>query len=74
MVILCRGINCEVEFLPRKKDQVFCSAYCRQEYFRIARGIGVVLLEGSRDNEDMKSFIYSLISILQEEESRLGIG
>jgi len=43
--ILCRGIDCKKEFLPIRKDQVFCSLDCKSKYFAIARKLGTILLE-----------------------------
>lgn len=36
---------CGKPFSPRKSDQRFCSAGCKEEYYRQARAIGVKVLE-----------------------------
>ncbi len=63
--ILCKGINCGVEFLPKRKDQVFCSSDCRSEYFKVARGIGVILLTQSQHDTRMKVIVDGLLDALK---------
>jgi len=63
--ISCRGLGCEVEFLPKRKDQVFCSPGCRSEYFKIARGIGLILLEKSKHDSSLKVIVDCLLEILK---------
>jgi hypothetical protein len=63
--ISCRGLGCEVEFLPKRKDQVFCSPVCRSEYFKIARGIGSILLEKSKSDSRLKVIVDGLLEILK---------
>lgn len=59
--ILCRGIDCDIKFTPKRKDQVFCSPGCRSGYFKVARGIGVALLEKSRSDPTLKSITDELL-------------
>ena len=63
--ILCRGIHCEVEFLLRRKDQVFCSPACRLNYFTAARSIGLILLEKSKHDSSLKVIVDCLLEILK---------
>jgi hypothetical protein len=43
--IPCRLLTCEKPFTPRRKNQVFCTAECREEYYIKARNMGVAALE-----------------------------
>jgi hypothetical protein len=43
--ILCGGIGCKVEFVPIRKDQVFCSPSCKSRYFAFVRKLGDALLK-----------------------------
>jgi hypothetical protein len=63
--ISCRGLDCEVQFLPKRKDQVFCSPGCRSEYFKIARGIGSILLERSKDDSRLNAIVDGLLDALK---------
>lgn len=63
--ILCRGLGCEVRFSPKRKDQVFCSPGCRSEYFKIARGIGSILLGRSKDDSRLKVVADDLLEFLR---------
>jgi hypothetical protein len=53
-LILCSGIDCTTAFQPKRKDQAFCSPHCRMKYFSTARNLGVILLEESRYNPELK--------------------
>ena|SRR3972149_7344709 len=64
-LILCRGLGCKVEFLAKRKDQVFCSLVCKSKYFKVARGIGVILLEKSRCDSSLKVIVDCLLEILK---------
>jgi hypothetical protein len=50
--ISCRGIGCNIQFVPKRKDQVFCSGVCRRKYFEVARFLGKRILE--KRNHDPK--------------------
>ncbi len=64
--ISCRGLSCKVHFAPKRKDQVFCSPGCRSEYFKIARGIGLILLEKSKCDASLKVVADGLLEILKK--------
>ena len=66
--ISCRGLGCEVQFLPKRKDQVFCSSGCRSEYFDTARGIGLILLERSKVDSRLKVIVDGLLEILKTSD------
>lgn len=63
--ISCRGLGCEVEFIPKRKDQVFCSPVCSSQYYKVARGIGVVLLERSKHDSKLKVIADGLLELLK---------
>ena len=50
--IPCRLFTCERLFTPKRKDQVFCTAEHREEYYIIARDVGVAALEALRRRKD----------------------
>lgn len=66
--ILCRGIDCKVQLLQKRKDQVFCSPGCRSEYFKVARGIGLILLEKSKCDSRLKVIVDDLLEILKTSD------
>ena len=37
----CKLPSCSVGFVPKRKDQVFCSVEHKQEFYRLARNMGV---------------------------------
>lgn len=47
------------------KDQVFCSPGCRSEYFKVARGIGVALLERSKRDSKLRVIVDGLLDALK---------
>jgi hypothetical protein len=51
------GIGCKEEFLPERKDQLFCSSNCRLKFFTMARRLGVSLLRESRIDPGLKVII-----------------
>lgn len=63
--ILCRGISCTTEFLPTRKDQVFCSVRCRQRYFSIARVLGLQLLDESKSDQEIQTFVRRYLMMLE---------
>ena len=56
-MIPCRGVDCQVEFLPTRKDQIFCSPGCRVNFFKVARSLGAILLIQSEKDMDLKSVV-----------------
>lgn len=56
-VIPCRGIDCEVEFLPIRKDQGFCSSPCRTRFFKTARSLGAWILKESRTDSTLNIIV-----------------
>lgn len=64
--IPCRGLGCEVQFFPKRKDQVFCSPICKSEYYKVARGIGLILLEKSKCDSSLKIVVDGLLEILKK--------
>ncbi len=60
-VILCRGIDCDIEFVPKRRDQVFCSGICRARYFEVARFLGTRILEESRHDPELSAIIDRLL-------------
>jgi len=63
--ISCRGIDCRVEFSPKRRKQVFCSRACRLKYFDTARAIGLILLERSKDDSRLKVIVDGLLDSLK---------
>ena len=63
--ILCRGLGCKAQFPPKRKDQVFCSPVCSSEYYKVARGIGSILLEKSKCDSRLKVVVDGLLEILR---------
>lgn len=61
--ILCMGIGCKEEFLPERKDQVFCSPNCRLKFFTMARKLGVALLKESRIDPELKLVADRLLNL-----------
>ena len=55
--VLCKWIACKIEFTPKRKGQVFCSSNCRLKYFKIARSLGVMLLEKSKSSPMLKVIV-----------------
>jgi hypothetical protein len=66
-VRLCKGINCEATFSPKRKDQVFCSQECRLTYFSFARALGIRLLEKSRLSQSWRAIVDNLLKENRDE-------
>lgn len=63
--ISCRGLGCKAQFPPKRKDQVFCSPVCSSEYYKVARGIGSILLEKSKCDSRLKVIVDDLLENLK---------
>jgi len=59
--ILCRGVGCMIRFLPKRKDQTFCSLFCRVEFFAIARTVGTLLLDRGKKDPKISTLIRDLL-------------
>lgn len=68
--IPCRGIACNVEFQPIRRDQDFCSPYCRVKYFSMARGLGSILLERARREKRYQNIVNAFLFQIQAHEER----
>ena len=62
-----QGIGCKVWFVPKRKDQVFCSPVCR----KVARGFGVILMERSEHNSRLRVIIDGVIKSSQNAGYRI---
>lgn len=69
--ILCRGIDCNVEFHPKRKDQNFCSRLCREEYFTMARTLGEMLLRRSEGSKKYKAILDGFLFQIRADERRV---
>ena len=53
-VLECRNLVCGKKFRPTVHNKMFCSLACKEEYYAVARAMGVAGLEALRKRRESR--------------------